>query len=369
MNNKKLIALLLSAAMTLSLAACGGTTNAPSQTSPASPSSQSESAAAPIPSGLSIADVQPECVPIPERTTLKIAALKGPSAIGMLQLMEYGDNLTLSQSTANDYVYTLAGAPEQLAGGVISGEYDIAVLPTNLAATVYNKTGGKVKLATINTLGVLYLLEAGDTIKTVADLSGKTVYSSGKGATPQYALEYVLAQSGVKDVTVEYKSEHAEIAALFAAGQAQIALLPQPFVESVLAQNKNVRVALDWTKEWETAAKDGSSLAMSGIVIQQKLLDENPAAVDAFLAEYEASTKFVTDPANLDAVAELAVKREIIPKAAVAKKAIPQCNITYIAGNDMKTTAGGFLKVLFDANPQSVGGKLPDDAFYYIPNP
>lgn len=355
---KKIFAIVL-ASMLLLTAACGQN---PGSSTPASTAGSTPSSAAQQPASTASQPAQPQ------RTTLKIAALKGPSAVGMLKLME--DSQNGESSLANDYDYTLAGAPDQIVGGVINGEYDIAVLPTNLAATVYNKTGGSIKLATINTLGVLYIVEAGDAIQSAADLAGKTIYSSGKGSTPEYALDYILTKNGMTpggDVMVEYMSEHSEIAAQLAAGKAEVALLPQPFVESVLAQNSGVRVALDLTKEWETVSQDGSSLAMSGIVVQQKLLEENPQAVAAFLEEYESSTRFVTDPANLDTVAEWVVNREIIGKAAIAKKAIPQCNIVFRAGGEMKSTAEGFLNILFEANPQSVGGALPDEGFYYIP--
>lgn len=374
MKQSKILSLLMAATMILSMAACGAPQSAASpSTPPELPASEAAHPSSSMPQSLTgTVNQQPECVMPPspangERAKIKVAALKGPSAVGLLQLMERSEST--DTVTYNDYEYTIAGAPDQLVGAIVKGEYDIAVLPTNLAATLYNKTEGKIKLATINTLGVLYLVEAGDSIKTVADLKGKTIYSTGKGSTPEFVLNYVLEQNGLKvgtDVQVEYKSEHTELAALMAAGQAEIALLPQPFVTTALAQNDKLRVALDMTKEWDTATGGTSALTMSGMVIQQKLIDENPDAVTAFLAEYANSTLYSTEPINLDEVAEMAVKRELIPSAAVAKKAIPQCNIVFMSGDEMKQAASGFLQVLFDANPQSVGGKLPDEGFYYI---
>lgn len=378
MKTNKMLSMFIAAAMALSMTACGAPQSAASpSTSPDAPAAPASEAVTPesssMPQSLSgTVNQQPECVMPPspqsgERAKIKVAALKGPSAVGLLQLMERSDST--DAVTYNDYQYTIAGAPDQLVGAIVKGDYDIAVLPTNLAATLYNKTEGKIKLATINTLGVLYLVEAGDSIKTVADLAGRTIYSTGKGSTPEFVLNYILEKNGLKvgtDVQVEYKSEHTELAALMAAGQAEIALLPQPFVTTAIAQNDKLRVALDMTKEWNTATKGKSELTMSGVVIQQKLIDENPDAVKAFLVEYANSTLYTTDPLNLDAVAELAVKRELIPSAAVAKKAIPQCNIVFMSGDEMRQAASGFLQVLFDANPQSVGGKLPDEGFYYI---
>lgn len=348
-------------------AACSAVPASSSQSSEAPQSSVSSEA--PEASSLPVNEF-PACPTPPERLDLKVAVLKGPSAIGMLPLMELAEGEPVGLSPANNYEFIMAGAPDQIVGGVVSGEYDIAVLPTNLAATLYNKTGGKIQLTTINTLGVLYLLEAGDTIQSVADLKGKTVYSSGKGTTPEYVFNYILEGNGLvpgTDVTVEYKGEHSEITALMAAGQATLAVLPQPFIETALAQNDKLRVALDLTKEWETVSKDGGSLAMSGIVVKRELLEQHPDSITAFLEEYKTSTQNVNDPAMLDEIAALAVKYSIIPKAEIAKKAIPQCNIVFLAGEEMKKAAGGFANALFTANPQSVGGKLPDDGFYYVP--
>jgi NitT/TauT family transport system substrate-binding protein len=298
-----------------------------------------------------------------EKVDVRIAALKGPTAMGMVKLMDDAAKGT----TANNYEFTLAGAPDELTGKIIQGEFDIAAVPTNLAATLYNKTQGKVKLAALNTMGVLYIVENGDTIRSMADLKGKTIYATGKGSTPEFALNYLLEHNGIaSDVTVEYKTEHTELATMLAAGQADIALLPEPFVTTVLQQNDQVRVALDLTKEWETVTNAASGLTMGCIVIQQKFIDEHPDTVAVFLEEYGDSVGFVTDPANIDVSAELVAAQGIIANAPVAKIAIPKCNIVFKTGQEMKTIAGGFLQVLFDANPQSVGGTLPDEAFYYM---
>ena len=299
-----------------------------------------------------------------EKLTIQVAALKGPTALGMMDLMEKGE----AGETANNYEFTLAGAPDELTGKIIQGELDIAAVPTNLAAVLYNKTQGQVQLAALNTLGVLYVVENGDTIHSVADLKGKTIYATGKGSTPEYALNYFLAQNGLPpgvDVTVEYKSEHAELATLLAAGEADIALLPQPFVTSVLTQNDQIRVALDLTEEWNKVS-GGSVLTMGGVIVQKAFAQEHPEALQAFLEEYKASVDFVNDSANLEQAGALAEKYGIIAKAAMAQKAIPECNIVFIAGEEMKSQVAGFFQVLFEADPQSVGGQVPDEGIYYL---
>lgn len=298
-----------------------------------------------------------------EKTQVRVAALNGPTAIGMLNLMEISEK----GEAANNYVFTTAGAPDEIVGKVATGEVDIAAVPTNLAATLYAKTKGQVQLAALNTLGVLYIVETGDTIHSVKDLEGKTIVATGQNATPEYALNLILKKNGLtpgENVTVEYKQEHAEVAPLLANGEASIALLPQPFVTSVLTQNENVRVALDVTEEWNKAVDGASDLTMGAVIVRKEFAENNKEALDAFLDEYKASVALATGESTLEHTAQLAEQYNIM-KVAVAVKAIPECNITFIEGDEMEKIASGFLTVLFEANPQSVGGALPDEAFYY----
>ena len=337
---KRFAALLFALVLVLSLGACSG------EKAPAVPSSPADPA---VPE-MSSSPVEPTPAPepaspaAPEGTgkTLRVAALKGPTAMGMVKLMKDAR----AGETANDYQFTLAGSPDEIVGSIIKGDFDLAAVPTNLAATLYNKTNGRVELA---------------------DLEGKTIYATGKGSTPEYALNYILAQNGLEGkVSVEYKSEHGELAALLAQGQAEIALLPQPFVTTALSQNDQLRVALDLTAEWDKAARGQSQLTMGCVIAQRSFVEENAAAIAAFLAEYEASVAFVTDAGHLDEAASLVVEEGILPKEAVAKAALPQCGITFVAGEEMKKTASGFLQVLYDADPSAVGGTLPDDGLYYL---
>ncbi len=337
---KRLIALAMSAVMMLSLTACAGGSEA-SSSAPEGSSAVAE-----------------------ERATVRVGGLKGPTAMGMVKLMEED----AAGTTANDYEFTLAGSADEINPLLIKGELDIAAVPTNVASVLYNKTEGQVEILALNTLGVLYVVENGNTIQSVEDLRGKTVYSTGKGATPEYALNYILGENGLTagtDVTVEYKSEHSELASLLAAGQADLAVLPQPFVTSVLAKNPDVRIALNLTEEWDKVTEDGSKLTMGALVVRKDFAESNPEAVRNFLKEYQASTQYVTDEANLDDAAALIEQYGII-SAAVAKQALPYCNIVCITGEEMRTAAEGFLSILAKANPQSVGGTLPAEDFYYI---
>lgn len=342
---RKLLSLLLAALLLFTLAGCTGnnTGEAPEKTDGSQPT--------------------PPATTPQDDVTIRVAALKGPTAMGMVKLMEDVDG-GAAQSACD---FTLAGAPDEITGSIIKGEFDIAAVPTNLAAVLYNKTEGQVQLAALNTLGVLYIVENGDTVHSVEDLRGKTIYATGKGSTPEYALNYVLNQNGLvpgQDVQVEYKTEHAELAALLASGEADLALLPQPFVTSVLAQNENARQAIDLTAAWDEAAAGKSALTMGCIVVQKEFAAQHPEALQTFLAEYQASVDYVNDSANLEAAAALTEKYDII-KAAVAQKAIPACNIVFITGDEMQAMAAGFYDVLSQADPSAIGGKLPADDFYY----
>lgn len=298
-----------------------------------------------------------------EDAAIRVASLKGPTTMGMAKLIKDSE----AGTTQNKYEFTMAGAADEIVPLMVRGELDMALIPCNLASVLYNNTKGAVEVLAVNTLGVLYVLEAGDTVHSVADLAGKTVYSTGKNTTPQYALNYVLAKNGLdpeKDLTVEYKSEATEVAAALANGSATLAMLPQPFVTSVLMQNSNVRVALSLTEEWNKVS-DGSDLVTGVVVARREFVESHPEQVKAFLEEYAASTEYVVaHPAEASVwIEELGV----VAKAALAEKAIPQCNIVCITGEEMKKDVSGYLAALCEQNPEAVGGTLPDDAFYYIP--
>ncbi len=343
---KKILALLLAIALCVGITACG----APAESS-SSQASTSASQEAP-------SSQTPETEPV----DIRIAALKGPTAMGMVKLMSDNEE----GKTSNSYTVDIYGTADELTPKLISGELDVAAVPCNLASVLYNKTNGSVQLAAINTLGVLYIVETGNSIQSVEDLKGKTIYSTGKGTTPEYALNYVLTQNGIdpaKDVTIEYKSESTEVAALLAEGENVIAMLPQPYVTTVALKNEKLRIALDMTKEWQAAAGEGGSGLVTGVlVVRKEFAQQNKAAFDAFLDEYKASAEYVAQ--NTDEAAPLVAKYDIVPEP-VAKKALPYCNISYIDGEEMVSRAGGYLKVLFEQNPKSVGGALPDDSFYY----
>jgi NitT/TauT family transport system substrate-binding protein len=302
--------------------------------------------------------------PTAERTTFRIASLKGPTTMGLTKLMSD----VAAGEARHDYQVTMYGTADEIVPQIVSGEVDAALIPCNLASVLYNsKAEGKIEVAAINTLGVLYVVETGDTIQSIADLKGKTIYTTGKGTTPEYALNYVLTQNGLtpgKDVTIEFKSEATEVlSAMQLSSGYPIAMLPQPYVTTAQSKMENLRVALDLTEEWDKVSAD-SGLVTGVLVAQKDFIEKNPLAFEEFLADYQASTEYVN--ANVDEAAKLVAEYGIVPAEGIAKKAIPQCNITFIAGEEMKKKVSGYLGVLFEQNPKSVGGALPDDAFYYI---
>lgn len=296
---------------------------------------------------------------------VRTSALKGPTAMGLVRFMSESEAGNLAD---NDYTFQIVASPDEVTPLIAKGEVDIAAVPANLASVLYNKTEGGVRTIAINTLGVLYVCELGDTVHTVADLRGKTIYASGKGSTPEYGLAYILEKNGLavgEDVTIEWKSEHAEcVAALAAAQEGAVAMLPQPFVTTAQAKNDQIRVALDLTKEWDAVqtGDERSSMVTGVAIVRSAFADEHPAAVDAFLAHYAESVDFVND--HVAEAAELVGSYDIVP-ASVAEKAIPECNIVCVTGEDMRERLSGYLAVLAEQNPEAVGGSLPGDDFYY----
>ena len=290
---------------------------------------------------------------------VRVIGLKGPTGMGLAGFMNED-----SAETANNFTFELTGAVDEIAPKIVQGKVDIAAIPANLASVLYNNTQGGVQVLAINTLGVLYLLENGDTVQSMADLKGRTVYASGKGATPEYSLSYLLEKAGLDpatDLTIEWKSEHPEVVAAMAAEEGAIGLLPQPFVSVAQTQNENLRIAVDLNQAWEDLNED-SRLTTGVFVVRKEFAEANPSAVEEFLAHYDLSQQRVNE--NTDEVAALMEEFEII-KAPIAKKAIPYCNIVSITGDEMASMLGGYLQILMDANPKAVGGQLPDENFYY----
>lgn len=305
--------------------------------------------------------VQEETTVAPVKIDFNVAALKGATAIGMVKMMQDAEK----GETVNNYNFTLYGTPDEVTAGLVKGEIDMAALPCNLASVLYNKTSGEIQVAAINTLGVLYIVETGNQINSVEDLRGKTIYSTGQGATPEYTLNYLLASYGLevgKDVFVEYKSESTEVAALLAAGTDAIAMMPQPYVAIAMSQNANVRIALDVSTEWEKV-NDDSTVVTGVLVVRKEFAKANPDAVEAFLNEYSDSIEYTNS--NIEETSALVESYDIF-KAAIAKNAIPYMNISFVSGNSMKSMISGYLKTLFDQNPASVGGAMPENDFYYI---
>lgn len=297
--------------------------------------------------------------------SVNILALKGPTAMGMVSLMNQADK---GEVADENYNFQIVASPDEVTPAIAQGTADIAAVPANLASVLYQKTDGSVQVLTINTLGVLYLVENGDQIQSISDLKEKTIYASGKGATPEYALNYILKENGLtpgEDVQIEWKSEHTECVAALAEHEDAIALLPQPFVTTAQSKNDSLRVALDLTEEWDNIQKKngGNSSLVTGVtVVRTEFAQEHPEIVEDFMERYQESVTFANDHA--EEAAKLIGNYDIIPEE-IAKKALPECNIVYIDGAEMKEKLSGYLEVLKQENPQAVGGTLPTDEFYY----
>ena len=294
-----------------------------------------------------------------DSTPVRVAALKGPTAMGLVQLMDESGAGTVD---GNDYSFSIVASPTEMTPMIVRGEVDIAALPANLASVLYNNTDGGVQVLAINTLGVLYIVQHGDDVSSVQDLAGKTIYASGKGSTPEYALSYILEEAGLADsVTVEWKSEHAECVAAIVNDSDAVALLPQPFVTTAMMQDPSIRVALDLNDAWAEVSPN-SALITGVIVARTAFVEANGEAVDSFLAQYRESTDYANS--DVAGAAALVGKYDIVPEA-VALKALPECNIVCITGDEMEADLSSYLSVLYEANPASVGGALPAEDFYY----
>lgn len=292
---------------------------------------------------------------------VRIAGLKGPTTMGLVNLLDMEQQGT----AALDYDLQLYGTADEIVPGLIKGELDMAAIPANLAAALYQKTKGGIQVMAVNTLGVLYVVEKGDTVHSMADLAGRTILSTGKGTTPEYLLRYLLEKNGLdpdKDVNIQYCSEATEVTAQMAAAQKDaIAVLPQPYVTAAGMKDPSLRVALDLTAEWDKVSD--SQLVTGVTVVRTQYAQEHPDVVEVFLQEYAQSVR--TANTDLDRTAALCEQQGVVAKAAIAKKALPACNIVCRTGDEMQKDVSAYLSVLCAADPAAVGGKLPDEGFYW----
>ena len=295
-------------------------------------------------------------------TAIRIGSLKGPTSMGLVELMDQAEK----GEAGADYEFTMAAAADEINAAFLKGDLDIVLIPANVASVLYNKTGGQAVVLDINTLGVLYLLESGETVQSAADLKGRTIYLPGKGTTPDYALQYILAQNGLgmEDVDLQYKSEAAEVISALQEEPEALGLLPQPAVTTACMQNEGLRIALDLTEEWDKVSAEGS-LVTGVTLVRREFLEQHEALVQEFLSAHEESAKFTNE--NIEEAAEMVAALEIVPKAPIAAQAIPYCNITCMTGKDMQAALSGYLTVLAEQNPEAVGGALPAEDFYYLP--
>ena len=363
---KKTIPFLLALAMTAALTGCSGsksadTTTAAAETTAAETTAAAAETTAAAETSTAAAEGADKAA---DQTSVRVGSLKGPTSMGLVHLMDEA----AAGNAANAYEFTMVTAADELLGKVVSGDLDIALVPANVASVLYNKTKGGISVIDINTLGVLDIVASDDSITSIADLKGRTVYMTGKGTTPDYVFHYLLTANGLTedDVTIEFKSEPTEVAAVLKEQPDAIGLLPQPFVTAACAQNEALKIVLDLTNEWQAVQGESGSQMVTGVTVaRNEFLKSSPDAVKLFLQEHATSAEYTET--NPDETAELIAAKEIVAKAPIARKALPYCNITCLTGEDMKAALSGYLQVLFDQNPASVGGKLPEDGFYYMP--
>lgn len=359
MKRNRILALALGLVMTVGL--LSGCQKAPADaSSSASQSGASSSPAVSQPDASTSDDI--EAV-----TSANVMVLAGPTGVGAAKMME--DNGIDDNPGSRTWNFTLAADNSEVMPAINTGAVDIAATATNVASTIYNKTEGKVTMLAINTEGVLYILEKGETVSSLADLKGKTLYcpATAKGANPEYILNYLLTENGVDpttDLTIEWLTPQ-EITAKMASSDSGVCMLPVPAATALLLKDQGVREALDLSAEWEKIVE--TPLVQGCIVVRTEFLEQNPDVVDAFLIEYQQSIAYMNDEANLDEAAELVAKHGITANAQIAKMAIPQCNLTFLTGAEMQQSVQDYYEILFQANPAAIGGAMPYDDFYYNP--
>ncbi len=352
---KKLTSIMMMAALTASIFTACGKASAPSSQTETTAETSAVSETADETGAVS------DTV-ITDGTTVRVGALSGPTAMGMIKIMS-DDEAGL---TALDYDFQeLSTDPSAFVAPLIQGDIDIAAVPSNLASVIYNKSEGAVEVLAINTLGVLNIVERGESINSIADLAGCTIYATGEGATPEYTLRYLLSSAGLDadtDLTIQWCADTTEALSYIQNDETAIAMLPQPFVTVAMTQVEDLRLAINLNDAWaETEA--GGSIVTGVVVARKEFVESHPDTITAFLDDYRSSVDFVNS--NTAEAAELVAHFGILPKAPVAQKALPNCSITFIEGADMKTSLSNYLQVLFDQNPASIGGSLPGDDFYF----
>lgn len=349
MKLKRILSAVAAFALCASLAGCGASASSVAESTAESASTEA------------VSTVEEEASPetSAETTALRVAGLKGPTTMGLVNMLTADDAADLVD-------FNMYGAADEVVPLLVKGDIDAAAVPANLAATLYQKTNGAVEVACVNTLGVLYIVENGETVNSVADLKGQTLVTTGKGTTPEYVLRYLLTKNGLdpdKDVKIEYYSEASEVTAQMAASKKDaIAVLPQPYVTAAQLKDSSLRVVLDLTKEWNKVCD--TQLITGVTVVRTAYAEDHPDVVQEFLKDYEKSVNAANT--DIDGTAALCEEIGVVAKAAIAKKALPKCNIVYRRGEEMKKDISAYLQVLYDASPAAVGGKLPDDNFYWV---
>lgn len=358
MKKRKMTAIISALAVSAGLlAGCGGSSNAttaaPTSEAATEAVSAAESSAEETTAAAAESESESVAAASAEDAVIRVGALKGPTSMGLVNMMDEHP----------EYSYTMETAADAITAGIVSGDLDIALVPANLASVLYNKTQGGISVIDINTTSVLYIVSSDENLASLKDLAGKTVYLTGKGTTPDYVLQYLLAANDMSadDVTLEYKSEATEVASVLAEDPEAIGLLPQPFVTAACMQNDQLKVVLSLEDEWEKV--QSGSIVTGVTIVRNEFLSEHQDLVDEFLTAHEKSAYEVND--NPAAAAEKIVELGIVAKQPIAEKAIPMCGITCITGDDMKTSLSAYLEVLHGQAPESVGGTLPADDFYY----
>jgi NitT/TauT family transport system substrate-binding protein len=297
------------------------------------------------------------------REVVVVESLRGPTGLGIAKLA--GDNPILPGDF--DVEYRFSSAPDVTVSNVLSGEADIAALPTNVAARLYS-AGVPYRILAVNTLGVLYIVSTDPAIEDLGDLEGRELLVSGRGANPDIILRALLEGRGIdpdEDLAIRY-ANHTEAAQLLLSGREQSALLPEPFVTRVLQQSPGARIAVDIQEEWQRQLGAGSTIGLGCIVVHNRLVEEEPAFVATFLEEYLASVEWVRS--NPEQAGPIVEELGVGFTAEEAREAIPRANLVGLFGVEAYRAIDPYFRALYAFDPASLGGSLPGQDLFVMPD-
>lgn len=292
----------------------------------------------------------------PEETTsyvrenkTKLAVFNGVTSLGVAKLVK--DRGYAYESS----LYTDLSEVENL---IKNGGADMAAVPVESAARLFNETKGAVKIIAVNNLGVLHLVTGDESIKTLADLKDKTVYATGKGTAYEHIMNFIFEKNAISP-KVEYVATEAELVTLAIEGKADICIIPEPYATKVVFENTKMKRVIDLSDEWNKFSE--APLVQGVIVARTEYIEQNPEYIEQFLFQNEISVNFLNE--NIDAGADMLYNGQYFSTFDLARECVPACNLYFMKGEEMKAA----VKVVYDVLPAELtGGTVSADGICFV---